>query len=319
VNARRDVALFLILVALLSAPFYFILFTGRPWSGSTSHLFMYVPAVAALITTRRELGFRLGKPRHYLIALLVPMAFVIPTYAITWLCGLGAFDTTRLRSMAASFHVPPAALIALAIVAVPLGIVNTFGEELGWSGLLTRRLVSMTTFTRASLIRGVIWSLWHYPLVIVLLPRFRPGFPIVYALACMTVAITAISFVYTWLRVVSGSIWPVALLHAASANFQDLCEALTRNTGPTPYITYEYGAGFAVILVVIALVFRSRAPIAGHPDAMESAAGVVPGDPHRAGAGRDDPHSLDQDHAGTRRAGGDVGGAGRERDAGGDE
>ncbi len=262
VNARREIAIFVILVAVLSAPFYFILFTGRAWTNLTSHVFMYVPAVAALITTRRELGFRLGKPRHYAIAFAVPFAFVVPTYLITWLCGLGAFDPTRLRSMAAMYHVPPVALIVIAVlVFAPLGIINTFGEELGWSGLLTDRLMKITTFTRASLIRGGIWSLWHYPLVIVLLPRYRPGLPIVYALACMTIAVTAISFVYTWLRVASGSIWPAALLHAVSANFQDLCEGLTRNTGPTPYLTYEYGAGFAVILLFIAWYFRSKAPL----------------------------------------------------------
>ena len=154
-----------------------------------------------------------------MIAFVVPFAFVVPTYLVTWLCGLGAFDPTRLRSMATSYHVPPAVLIVLAVVVfAPLGIINTFGEELGWSGLLTDRLTKITTFTRASLIRGAIWSVWHYPLVIVLLPRYRPGLPIVYALACMTVAVTAISFVYTWLRVASGSLWPAALLHAVSAN-----------------------------------------------------------------------------------------------------
>jgi len=289
---RREIGIFLILVALLSAPFYVVLFTGRAWSNTTSHLFMYVPAVAALLTTRRELGFRLGKPRHYALAYAVPIAFVVPTYLLTWAFGLGAFDSTRLTSMAASYHVPPVALVALAIIAAPLGILNTFGEELGWSGLLTHRLTTITTFTRASLIRGVIWSVWHYPLVIVLLPRYRPQLPVLYGLACMTVAVTSISFVYTWLRIASGSIWPAALLHAASSNFQDLFEQLTRNTGPTPYITYEYGAGFAVILIVIACYFRSIAPVTGDPDAMESAAGVVAGDPGRAVPRRVDPGTL---------------------------
>jgi membrane protease YdiL (CAAX protease family) len=300
----REIRLFLILVALLSAPFYVALFTGRGWTQTTSHLFMYTPAVAALATTLivhrrvRELGFRLGKLRHYAVAYAVPMAFVVPTYLLTWAFGLGAFDAARLASIESTFHLPHgvagvAAIVVLAIVVAPFGILNTLGEELGWSGLLTHRLMTVTTFTRASLIRGVIWSLWHYPLVIVLLPRYRPGLPRVYALACMTVAVTAISFVYTWLRVTSGSVWPAALLHAASSNFQDLFEQLTRNTGPTPYITYEYGAGFAVILIGIAWYFRSIAPKAGDPDAMESAAPIVAGDPNGAVARRVDPSALD--------------------------
>jgi hypothetical protein len=31
---------------------------------------------------------------------------------------------------------------------------------------------------RASPIRGGIWSVWHYPVVIVLLPKLRPDLPI---------------------------------------------------------------------------------------------------------------------------------------------
>jgi membrane protease YdiL (CAAX protease family) len=302
--ALREIRLFLILVALLSAPFYVWLFTGRPWNSNTTHVFMYTPAVAALATTLiaqrpvRELGFRLGKPRHYAVAYLVPLAFCVPTYALTWILGLGVFDRVRLASIETAYHLPHgaagvAAIIILSIIAAPLGMIDTLGEELGWSGLLTHRLTAVTTFTRASLIRGVIWSLWHYPLVMVLLPRYRPGLPRAYALACMTISVTSISFVYTWLRVASRSVWPAALLHAASANSQDLLERLTRNSGPTPYITYEYGAGFAVILLLIAWLFRSIAPVTGDPDAMEAAPLVVGGNPDRSGAGRNDPHALD--------------------------
>src|SRR5438046_8673192 len=85
---RREIGIFLILVALLSAPFYVVLFTGRAWSNTTSHLFMYVPAVAALLTTRRELGFRLGHPRHYALAYAVPLPFVGPPCLLHWALGL---------------------------------------------------------------------------------------------------------------------------------------------------------------------------------------------------------------------------------------
>ena len=303
-TARREIAIFLIITALLSAPFYFFLFTGRAWSAHLSHIFMYTPAVAALITTlivhRRvhELGFRLGKPRHYAVGYVVPLLFCVPVYLLTWALGLGAFDSARLDSIESSYHLPHGAagivtIIVLVIVTAPLGMLNTFGEELGWSGLLTHRLMTITTFTRASLIRGVIWSLWHYPLVIVLLPRYRPGLPVAYGLACMTVAVTSISFVYTWLRMASGSVWPAALLHAASANFQDIFEHLTKNTGPTPYITYEYGAGFAVILPLVALYFHSLAPVPRDPEAVEPAPLVVPANPDGPEPRRINPRPLD--------------------------
>src|SRR5204862_7591932 len=108
----REIRLFLILVALLSAPFYVALFAGRGWTTTTSHLFMYTPAVAALATTLivyrrvRELGFRLGSLRHYAVAYAVPIAFVVPTYLLTWAFGLGAFDAARLTSIESTFHLP---------------------------------------------------------------------------------------------------------------------------------------------------------------------------------------------------------------------
>ncbi len=270
-EVTREIRLFLILVAVFSAPFYVWAFT-RPWHPLLSSAFMWAPGLAALaaslIVHRRvhELGFsRLGKPRHYAVAYLVPLLFCVPTYAFTWALGIGPFNAARLASLQSTYHLPPGAagtvmLGLLMLVTAPLGILTTLGEEIGWSGLLTDRLMSVTTFTRASVIRGVIWSLWHYPLLIVLLPRYRPGLPVAYALACMTVAVTAISFVYTWLRVTSGSVWPAALLHATSATFQETFEGLTRDTARSHYITYEFGAGFAIILVAVAWYFRSLAP-----------------------------------------------------------
>jgi uncharacterized protein len=264
------IPLFVALTFAFSSPFYVYVFLHpEKWTSTHSHLLMWMPALAALaasLLTRRplrELGFRLGRPRHYLVAYDLPLLFCGVVYAFVWMTGLGAFDTTRLLPFETRVGLPHSALTA-AIVGVgllllsPLSMINTLGEELGWSGLLTPELAARTTFAKASLIRGAIWSLWHYPLVIALHPRYRPDVPLVYMLACMTVAVTSISFVYTWLRLDSGSVWPVALLHAVSSNLQDFFEALTRDTGVTHYITYEFGAGFAIVLAIVAFVVWRR-------------------------------------------------------------
>jgi len=268
----RRIALFVALTFAFSTPFYiFVLLHPAKWAPLHTHLLMWMPALAALaasLLTRRplrELGLlRLGSWSHYLAGYDVPLLFCGVTYAIVWATGLGAFDATALIpfeqriSLGHSTATPVLVGVALLILS-PLSMINTLGEELGWSGLLTPELAARTTFAKASLIRGVIWSLWHYPLVIALLPRYRPGLPLAWALGCMTVAVTAISFVYTWLRIDSGSVWPCALLHAVSSNLQDFFERLTRDTGVTDYLTYEYGAGFAVVLIIIATTMWLRA------------------------------------------------------------
>lgn len=105
---------------------------------------------------------------------------------------------------------------------------------------------------------GLIWSVWHYPLIFAFLPRFRPGLPVAYATACVTASVVGVSFFYTWLRQATGSVWPAVILHAASNNAQTLFEALTRNTGRTYYFTYEYGIGFVLAIWIFLAFFRKR-------------------------------------------------------------
>ena len=238
-------------MAALAVPFYAWLF----WKGASNwgllhHAFMWTPAIAALIVTRK-IDFRPGAPRYYAISYLVPIFFCVPVYLATWAFKLGKFEPRP--------QLPFPLLLLLGLAAAPLAMIDTLGEEIGWTGLLTVRLLGVTTFTRASLIRGAIWSLWHFPVVIVLLPRYRLNLPIWYALVCMTISIVAISFIYTWLRLRSGSLWPCALLHAVSSNVQDVFESATKSTGPTPYITYEFGIGFAIMLTIMAFFFWREA------------------------------------------------------------
>ena len=156
---------------------------------------MWVPAVATLLTIRfvtRE-GFaitnlRVGSWRPYLkTALVIPAGFVV-IYGLTWLLGLGRPDwqLTWLRDLMAStgadVSAMPAptvllpALFLTTLVITPLinGLFG-FGEEFGWRGYLLPKLMPLGK-ARAYILVGVIWGLWHTPLVLV---GFNyPGYPI---------------------------------------------------------------------------------------------------------------------------------------------
>ncbi len=97
--------------------------------------------------------------------------------------------------------------------------------------------------------------MWHYPANFAVLPVYLPRLPLWYATACLTVSVVGISFVYTWLRLRSGSLWPAALLHAASNTFQAYFESLTKHGDVTSFLTYEYGIGFAIVTPFIAFPF----------------------------------------------------------------
>jgi membrane protease YdiL (CAAX protease family) len=52
----------------------------------------------------------------------------------------------------------------LAAVVVAVVVVNGFGEETGWRGFLTERLLPTQGRLRATLWVALLWSLWHLPL-----------------------------------------------------------------------------------------------------------------------------------------------------------
>lgn len=226
------------------------------------------PGLAACLTTLItrgrwcDLGLGWGGTHRYLLGVFtLPFVFAGVVYATVWVTGLGAFDDHRLLAALARLglrNVSP----AVALVLVPLGVafscLSTLGEELGWRGLLAPRLVELEGVTKASLLTGLVWSLWHYPLMIVLLPRHRPEPPLWYAMICFTLSVTAIAWIYTWLRLRSGSVWPAVVLHSASASAQEIFEGLTRNTGSTPYLTFEYGIGFTIVIVALVLIGWKR-------------------------------------------------------------
>ena len=279
-NARREILLFLCLTLTLSSGFYAYLFFARSptWNSVFATAFMWCPGTAALLTrlltTRslRGLGWRWGGTRRVLLPVFAfPFLLCGVVYALVWAFGLGGFDPARLVAATARLGLHGALGEVVLIALIPFGVafscLSTLGEELGWRGLLSDRLLQVTSFTRASLLTGVIWSVWHYPLIFVLLPKFRPGLPVAYATACFTASVVGVSFFYTWLRQTTGSVWPGVILHAASASAQEIFEALTRDTGPTHYLTFEYGIGFVLVIWIFLAVFWKRMSVrlAGSP------------------------------------------------------
>ncbi len=146
---------------------------------------MWVPAVAALLTVRfvthekvGSLNLRFGpswKP-YLATALLIPLAYLV-IYLLTWLLGIGLPDwqlVTFFSTIAASgvdMSTAPSPVFLLAVLlGISLVVAPFFnslfglGEELGWRGFLLPRLMPLGK-TKAYLLLGVIWGLWHAPLV----------------------------------------------------------------------------------------------------------------------------------------------------------
>lgn len=113
-------------------------------------------------------------------------------------------------------------------------------------------------FHGTCLISGVIWAVWHYPGL--LWADYNAGTNQIFAIACFTGAIIAMSYIMGYLRVRSDSIWPCVLLHATHNTFvQGIFDPLTASVGWAKYATTEFGLGM-VVTMILAAILVARAP-----------------------------------------------------------
>jgi hypothetical protein len=95
------------------------------------------------------------------------------------------------------------------IVGATLNAVFAFGEEIAWRGFLIKELAGKK-FLTVSLIIGVIWGFWHFPLI--LLGHNYPQHPVpgVFLMVVMCVLLTPILMYF---RKKSGTVLVPAIMH----------------------------------------------------------------------------------------------------------
>jgi membrane protease YdiL (CAAX protease family) len=134
---------------------------------------------------------------------------------------------------------------------------SALGEEIGWRGFLVPELSKNMSFTATALLSGIVWSLWHYPILI--FADYNAGTPTWYGLSCFTVMVIAISFVFAWMRLKSGSLWTGALLHASHNLYvQAIFTPLTKDTGKTAWYIDEFGAVLPIVAVAFAIYLPAQ-------------------------------------------------------------
>ena len=223
---------------------------------------MWCPAAAALLAsllTRRPLsaiGWRFDA-RWILLGLVIPIAYAGVAYGAVWALGLGAVPNHDfLARLQARFGGSPGAALGkyLAIQAsagLLISCIAGLGEEIGWRGFLVPELSRRLSYAKTSLVSGVVWSLWHYPLL--LFADYNGGTPAAWSLACFTLMVLGISFVFAASRLASGGVWPAAVLHGSHNLFiQGVFDPITADTGRTKWWIGEFGASLALAAVGVA-------------------------------------------------------------------
>jgi membrane protease YdiL (CAAX protease family) len=143
-------------------------------------------------------------------------ALLIYPACIALILGLGyALGAVSFAGLAALGLDPAAGLVVAALAA---SFVKNILEELAWRGYLTPRLDSLGWGVGASsVLVGVIWGAWHLPYWFGFLAaadfRAYTSLDMAVFIPLALVALIPAAFVYGELRRVTGSIWPVVVMH----------------------------------------------------------------------------------------------------------
>ena len=228
---------------------------------------MFFPAIAAFIVRKfitkegfKDSGLIIGKPTYYLQAYILIPALFIAIYGITWLF-IQAPDFS-LNSFAREYGItklplsPQVLIFAIFVSTITfapfINAIAAFGEEFGWRGYLLPKLMPLGT-KKALIISGIIWGLWHAPLVLI---GFHYGHQWALGILFFTIFIMLLGIYIGYLRLVSGSVLIAAFAHGVfNAQAYGVWAVIFPNINP--FIGGIYGlVGILILSAVSWFLFR---------------------------------------------------------------
>jgi membrane protease YdiL (CAAX protease family) len=223
---------YLLVVFAISWPFQSVIFffPEAIWATKMLLVSMIMVTVGTFIVgkyifqdTFKDAGWSWGKPKHYLIALALPIfIWVVPTL-LEILLGIQVLPE-KFSALGA---------ISLFLWSFLITLIPAFGEEFGWRGYLLPRLLLKHSIRTALLIQAFIWWAWHLPFL-VFLGIHKPttkenilfSIAIILVVSIIPAMMHAVVFSYFWSA--SSSLAVVTIYHAA---FDEIRDTLQTSVG----------------------------------------------------------------------------------------
>jgi membrane protease YdiL (CAAX protease family) len=269
-RARKGLAIYFSVLVPGSAWLeWLVLRTGDPIEQHHGLIFllMWMPAVASLVARAllgegiRDVSFRFGGKqgaKAVLVAWTYPLAVGAGAYGLAWFSGLATFSPPSLEVLNLELAAPLrrfGVLLGLSFTLATLfGILFAGGEEIGWRGYMLTRLID-ANISRPVMASGLIWGLWHLPLI--LSGQYASGpYPVLSAFLFL-INISALAYLMARLRLESGSVWPPIIGHASwNALVQDVFDASTH--GKSLWVGESGILVTLVNLVVVQMLVRGN-------------------------------------------------------------
>ena len=182
---------------------------------------MFIPLVATLICQKtskepllRNIGISWKVNRWWFVGWFTfPVIALLTLLFTNWISGIDT-HTEVMQALCESMPVGPAGATAITLLSgmlagVTINALFAFGEEVGWRGYLLRQFKGKSFLGTAAII-GIIWGLWHAPLI--LLGHNYPQHP-QWGVLMMVVLCIPMSFIIQYFRVKSGSVIVAAIMH----------------------------------------------------------------------------------------------------------
>ncbi len=239
--------------------------------------YMFIPTVATLIiekliykeNIKKKLLISFKLNRWFLVAWLVApviafgavgVALLFPD--ITFSLGmegmlerfadvLTAEEIQEMRNSIDSMFIHPIwiALLAGLFAGVTVNALFGFGEELGWRGFLLRQFDNQG-FVKASLIIGLIWGVWHFP--IILMGHNYPTYPLI-GVFMMIMWCILLSPLFLYITIKARSVVAAAIMHG-TLNATGGISLMLLGGGSELLVGLTGLAGF-IALSIITLIF----------------------------------------------------------------
>ena len=241
--------------------------------------YMLLPLICALglqIVTSRKTHVRVSlretgllrfkiKP-SWLVAWILPVVIVLLTIFVNSLMPDCEFNTdmsalipvdqvTEEQKEMLGMMMNPTFLIVTTIISglfagATINALFAFGEEYGWRNYLVAALKEKK-FVFASIFIGVVWGLWHFPLI--LLGHNYPQHSVA-GVFMMVIFCVLASFVELYFVLKAKSVYPAAIFHGTINAVAGLNVLLIK--GGNDLINGASGlSGFIVMAIVIAIIY----------------------------------------------------------------
>lgn len=229
---------------------------------------MFVPALCAIVTklalrgSLRGMGWRLPNWKWLLAGWLIPLGYSILAYLpLLAIPALGGVEHRTVSTLVAQYHLnhfPASSFVAasvwflfIATVGTLMALPSATGEEVGWRGLLVPAFAQAYGERKGSVLSGIIWAAWHYPLVMLGIYYGRSS--IGFSLFAFSLAAIAAGIVLAWLRLRSASLWPAAIAHSTHNSIvQSFFDRLVPPTPLNGYLAGEFGLFLVLSIGIVA-------------------------------------------------------------------